>query len=104
MFVLPRLSIISSKPVFVDISLDDFCINSVQLESAITNKTRAIIVVHAFGLIAKMDEIMEVASRNNVKIIEDAGFKIRILSENKEISKKQYQGIPLESLSIEAIK
>jgi len=37
-------------------------------------------------------------------IIKDVGFKIRILSENKEISKKQYQVIPLESLSIEAIK
>ena len=39
-----------------------------------------------------------------LKIIKDAGFKIRISSENKEISKKQYQGIPLESLSVEAIK
>jgi ubiquinone/menaquinone biosynthesis C-methylase UbiE len=39
-----------------------------------------------------------------LKIIKDAGFKVRIISENKEISKKQYQGIPLESLSIEAIR
>jgi len=39
-----------------------------------------------------------------LKIIRDAGFKVRILLENMDISKKQYQGIPLESLSIEAIK
>jgi ArsR family transcriptional regulator len=39
-----------------------------------------------------------------LEIIKKAGFKVRIISENKDISKKQYQGIPLESLSIEAIR
>jgi len=39
-----------------------------------------------------------------LKIIKDAGFNFKIISENKEISKKQYQGIPLESISIEAIR
>ena len=36
--------------------------------------------------------------------VEQAGLQINILSENKEISKKQYQGLPLESLSLEIIK
>jgi len=36
--------------------------------------------------------------------IKKAGFKVEILNENKEISKKQYQGIPLESLLVRAIK
>lgn len=39
-----------------------------------------------------------------LKIIEDAGFAVKILSEDKEISKSQYQGIPLESLKVEATK
>jgi len=39
-----------------------------------------------------------------LKIIKEAGFNVRILSENKEVSKRQYQGLPLESLSVEAIK
>jgi len=39
-----------------------------------------------------------------IKIVESAGFKIKILSEDKEISKRQYNGIPLESLKIEATK
>lgn len=39
-----------------------------------------------------------------IKIIENAGFKVRILSEDTGISKRQYQGIPLESLKIEARK
>jgi len=39
-----------------------------------------------------------------LNIVKEAGFKVNILSENKEISKTQYQGIPLESLSIEVFK
>jgi len=39
-----------------------------------------------------------------IKKINQAGLKVNILDENKEISKKQYQGIPLESISIEAVK
>jgi arsenite methyltransferase len=39
-----------------------------------------------------------------VKLIEDAGFTVKILSEDKEISKRQYQGIALESLKVEATK
>lgn len=39
-----------------------------------------------------------------LKIITDTGFKVKILSEDKDISERQYQGIPLESLKIEAIK
>ncbi|MFA5174382.1 MAG: arsenite methyltransferase [Candidatus Pacearchaeota archaeon] len=39
-----------------------------------------------------------------IKKIKKAGFKVKILQENKEISKTQYQGISLESLKVEAIK
>lgn len=39
-----------------------------------------------------------------IKIIENAGFAVKVLSEDKEISKRQYQGIPLESLKVEAKK
>jgi len=39
-----------------------------------------------------------------LEIIKKAGFEVNVLSENKEISKKQYQGLPLESLAVEAIK
>jgi len=39
-----------------------------------------------------------------IQIVESAGFKVKILSEDKKISKRQYNGIPLESLKIEAAK
>ncbi len=39
-----------------------------------------------------------------IKIVKDTGFKVKILSEDKDISERLYQGIPLESLTIELIK
>ncbi len=39
-----------------------------------------------------------------IEIIKNAGFKVNILGENKDIGKQQYQGLPLESLTVEAIK
>ena len=39
-----------------------------------------------------------------ISIMKQAGFQVKILSENKSISKQQYQGIPLESLLVEGIK
>lgn len=39
-----------------------------------------------------------------IKLIKKAGFHVKILSENKDISKQQYKSIPLESLMIEAVK
>ena len=39
-----------------------------------------------------------------LKIIKDAGFGVNVLSEDKDISKRQYQGAPLESLKVEAVK
>lgn len=39
-----------------------------------------------------------------LNILENSGFRVNILSEDKEISKRQYQGIPLESIKVEAIK
>lgn len=39
-----------------------------------------------------------------LRIVRNAGFSVKILSEDKDISKRQYQGIPLESLKIEALK
>jgi perosamine synthetase len=59
-------------PVFVDIRLDDFGIDPELLEAAITPRTRAIMPVHAFGLVADMDPIVRVAARHAIPVIEDA--------------------------------
>ena len=59
-------------PVFVDVSLDDFGMDPELLEAAITPRTRAIMPVHAFGLVADMDPILRVAERHGIPVIEDA--------------------------------
>lgn len=58
--------------VFVDIDPEDFNIDASLIESAITDKTKAIIPVHLFGQPARMKEIMEIARRHDLKVIEDA--------------------------------
>ena len=61
-----------ANPVFVDIRLDDFGMDPDLLEAAITPRTRAIMPVHAFGLVADMDPILRVAERHGIPVIEDA--------------------------------
>lgn len=60
------------KPVFVDIEKDYFMIDPEKIEEKITNKTRAIIVVHLLGQPAQMDRIMEIANKYGLKVIEDS--------------------------------
>jgi perosamine synthetase len=61
-----------AKPVFVDIEKDTYTINPLDLEEKITKRTRAIIPVHLYGHPAKMDEILEIASKHSLLVIEDA--------------------------------
>lgn len=58
--------------VFVDIRPDTMNIDETKIEQAITDKTKAIMVVHYAGVAAEMDSIMDIARRHNLKVIEDA--------------------------------
>ena len=61
-----------ATPVFVDIRADDFCMDPAQVEAAITPRTKAIMPVHLYGLMADMDPLEEIAKRHGLVIIEDA--------------------------------
>jgi len=63
-------------PVFADIQEDIFCIDPRKIELAITPQTKAIIVVHLFGQAAEMDEIIAIAKKYNLYVIEDAAQAI----------------------------
>jgi dTDP-4-amino-4,6-dideoxygalactose transaminase len=65
-----------AKPVFVDIDPVTYNIDAAQIEAAITEKTRAIIPVHLFGLAADLDPILDIANRHNIGVIEDAAQAI----------------------------
>lgn len=62
---------VGATPVFVDIEPDTYNISAQAIETAITNKTKAILPVHIFGQVADMQEIVRIAKNNNLKIIED---------------------------------
>ena len=61
-----------AEAVFVDIDPRDFNLDASLIESAITDKTKAVIPVHLFGQPARMKEIMEIARRHDLKVIEDS--------------------------------
>jgi len=65
------ISYIGAKPVFVDIDPVTFNIDVKKIEAAITGKTRAIIPVHLYGQAADMGEIMSLAKKKDLRVIED---------------------------------
>ena len=59
-------------PVFADVEKETGCLDPKSIKKLINKKrTKAIIVVHQFGIPADMDEIMKLAKRNKIKVIED---------------------------------
>lgn len=65
-----------AKLVFVDIRKDTLNIDETKIEHAITEKTKAIICVHYAGVSCEMDEIIKIAKKYNLKIVEDAAQAI----------------------------
>lgn len=60
------------EPVFCDINVDDYTIDTNKLESLITEKTSAIIPVHVYGNICNVEEVERIAKKHNLKVIYDA--------------------------------
>jgi len=75
-------------PVFVDIRQDTLNIDETLIEAAITERTRAICVVHYAGVACEMDSIMAIAARYNLFVIEDAAQGLM----------SDYHGQPLGSI------
>lgn len=61
-----------ARLVFVDIRPDTMNIDETKIEAAISEKTKAIIVVHYAGVACEMDRIMDIAHRHGLKVVEDA--------------------------------
>ena len=65
------IALLGLKPVFIDVKKDTFCMDASQIENAITDKTKAIVPVHLYGQAADMGEIMRIADKHNLPVIED---------------------------------
>lgn len=72
-FIATALAVtyVGATPVFVEPDINTFNINPLRIESAITNKTKAIIPVHLYGQACDMNPIMEIAHKHNLYIVED---------------------------------
>ena len=66
------VALVGATPIFVDIDPLTYCIDSSEIQRAITPKTKAIIVVHLFGLAADMNSIRRIATENSILVVEDA--------------------------------
>src|SRR6267154_5472716 len=76
---------LKARPVFVDIHPDTFNVDERQLEAAITSRSRAIMPVHLFGLPANMDEVLEIARKYHLAVLEDAAQAIGARWKEKSI-------------------
>lgn len=65
------IALLKLTPVFVEVDPKTFCIDPAAIEKAITKKTRAIVPVHLYGQSAPMEEIIAIAQKNNLFVIED---------------------------------
>lgn len=77
-----------AKLVFVDVRPDTMNIDEQKIESAITQKTKVICVMHYAGVACEMDTIMEIAARHNLLVVEDAAQAVM----------SQYKGKPLGTI------
>jgi perosamine synthetase len=67
---------LGAKPIFVDILPDTWCIDPLQVEKAITPKTKAIVAVHLYGNLCEMEKLISIGNKYGIPVIEDAAEAI----------------------------
>ncbi len=72
------VSRLNATPVFVDVDPVTFNINPADIEKKITGKTKAVIPVHLYGQSCEMDEILAVARKHKIKVVEDGAQAIGV--------------------------
>ena len=77
--------VLGATPVFADVDPDTLCIDPKDLDKRITARTKAVVVVHYAGMPADMDAITAIASKHDVRILEDGSHAHGALYEGKEI-------------------
>jgi dTDP-4-amino-4,6-dideoxygalactose transaminase len=82
------VSYVGATPRFVDIEADTLNVNPAQVEAAITPKTKGIVIVHLFGQPARMDELMAIAKKHRLFVVEDCAQAVGA----------RYRGTPVGSI------
>ncbi|HHP7232320.1 MAG TPA: DegT/DnrJ/EryC1/StrS family aminotransferase [Xenococcaceae cyanobacterium] len=76
---------VGAKPVFVDIDADTFNLDITKIPAAITEKTKAIIPVHLFGQPLDMTQLMAIANRDNLYVVEDCAQATGAAWQNQKV-------------------
>ncbi len=79
------IELAGATPVFVDIEPDFYTLDAQHLKKAITKKTKAIIPVHLYGQPADLEQIMAIAKKNNLRVIEDCAQAHGASYKNKRV-------------------
>lgn len=79
------ISQVGAKPILVDPDIDTYNISPENINKSITKKTKAIIVVHLYGQSADMDNILEIAKKNNLYLIEDCAQAHGAIYKDKKV-------------------
>ncbi len=83
------IALLGLLPVLVDVQEDDFSINLEQVEKSIGPKTKAIVPVHLFGQCAGMEDLLKLADKHKLAVIEDAAQAIGAVYTFSDGSRKQ---------------
>ena len=75
----------NAKPIIVDINRNDFFLSISNLKKNISKRTKAIIPVHTYGQVCNIDEVLDVARDNNLKIIEDCAHAVGTFHNSKHV-------------------
>ena len=75
----------NAKPVIADVNKDNFFLSVSNIKKNITKKTKAIIPVHIYGQVCNIEEILDIAKANNLKIIEDCAHAVGTFHRSKHV-------------------
>jgi perosamine synthetase len=75
----------NAKPVVADINKENFFMSLSNIKKNITKKTKAIIPVHIYGQVCNIDEILDLAKDNNLKVVEDCAHAVGTFYKSKHV-------------------
>ena len=75
----------NAKPVVADINKENFFLSLANIKKNITKRTKAIIPVHIYGQVCNIDEILDLAKDNNLKVVEDCAHAVGTFHKSKHV-------------------
>ena len=75
----------NAKPIITDINKDNFFLSISNIKKNISKKTKAIIPVHIYGQVCNIEEILDIAHDNNLKIVEDCAHAVGTFHKSKHV-------------------